>query len=76
MKNNISKLTAEILDSITKRYVIFDKPIPANILRLKDETMTIFAEFQSKPNEDIPPQYEQQLLEIRKKLHDELDKGE
>lgn len=69
-------LAAEILEAITKRYVIFDKPIPASVLKLKDEAMALFAEVYDKSDEYIPPRYEQQLLEIQKQLAEELDKGD
>lgn len=76
MRNKASSLAAEILDAITKRYVIYDKPIPAEVLRLKDETMTVLAEAYDKSDADLPPKYEQQLLEIQQKLSHEFDKGD
>lgn len=75
-RNKASVLAAEILEAITKRYVIFDKPIPASVLKLKDEAMALFAEVYDKTDEEIPPRYEQQLLEIQKQLAGELDKGD
>ena len=75
-RNKASVLAAEILEAITKRYVIFDKPIPASVLKLKDEAMAIFAEVYDKSDENLPPKYEQQLLEIKKQLAEEFDKGD
>lgn len=76
IKNKASVLAAEILEAITKRYVVFDKPIPAGVLKLKDEAMSLFAEVCDKTDDALPPQYEQRLLEIKKQLAAEFDKGE
>lgn len=74
-RNKASVLAAEILEAITKRYVIFDKPIPASVLKLKDEAMSLFTEVYDKSDENLPSKYEQQLLEIKKQLAEEFDKG-
>lgn len=76
MINNVSRIAAEILDAITKRYVIYDIPIPEKVLKLKDETMVIFEKAYNKLDEELPPKYEHQLLSIKKKLAKELKKGD
>ncbi len=76
MINNASKIAAEILDAITKRYVIYDKPIPEKVLKLKDETMAIFEKVHNKSDDELHPKYGRQLLKIQKKLAKELKKGD
>lgn len=74
--NRASKIAAEILDAITKRYVIYDLPIPEKVLKLKDETMAVFEKVNNKSDEELSPKYERRLLNIQKKLAKELKKGE
>lgn len=72
MINKVDKLAAEILDTITKRYVVNNSAIPPSVLKLKDETMKIFAEVRNKPDGSFPAEYERRLTEIK----ETLDKGE
>lgn len=76
IRNKAGVLTAEILEAITKRYVIFDKPIPESVLKLKDEAMALFAEVYDKSDENLHPKYEQRLLEIKKQLAEEFGQGD
>ncbi len=72
MVNKVDKLAAEILETITKRYVVSGLAIPKSILKLKDETMKIFAEVHNKPDGSFPAEYERRLAEIK----ETLDKGD
>lgn len=60
-------LVAEILDSITSRYVVNDSRIPGEILKLKDEVMGIYAKLHSENCGDTA-EYERRLNEIRELL--------
>lgn len=76
MRNKASTLAADIMEMITNRFVVYGTPIPENILELKDETMSIFMETCTFTDDNLPPHYEQRLLEIREELSNRLIKGE
>lgn len=72
MANRSEILAGEILELITKRYVVNSLAIPASVLKLKDETMTLFAKVQKKSEGTFPAEYERRLAEIK----DSLEKGD
>ncbi len=60
-----NKLSAEILQIITERYVVTNAVIPADILKLKDETMNLYEKSRKETNVDVLSGYERRLEEIR-----------
>lgn len=72
MANRSEILAGEILELITKRYVVNDLAIPASVLKLKDEAMTLYAKVRKKPEGSFPAEYERRLSEIK----ETLEKGE
>lgn len=66
--NQILRIFAEILQSITDKYVMRDLPIPAEILALKDEACHITSKAADERNPDTLAEYERRLSEIRSAL--------
>lgn len=64
MTRRSGELIAEMLEAITRRYVLDDRKIPADVLALKDEIMEIFAKAQSENDPAAQERYEQRLREI------------
>lgn len=64
MTTACDRLIAEILDKITKRYVMNDSAIPSEVLKLKDEVMGIYAKLHSDKFCDTA-EYERRLNEIK-----------
>ncbi len=60
-----NKLSAEILQIITERYVVTNTVIPADILKLKDETMKLYEKSRKETNADVLSGYERRLSEIK-----------
>ncbi len=63
----IEALVAEILDKITRRYILTDMKIPEEILALKDETMDLFVKAKHESDPEKLRQYERRLAEIRER---------
>lgn len=55
MKKELNAIITEILDNITRRYVMSNYKIPEDILAMKDETMEIFSKVN---NTDDPAELE------------------
>lgn len=68
MITNTGKLSAEILQIITERYVVGGRNIPPDILKLKDETMSIYDKSRGETNPAVLEQYERRLGEIKETL--------
>lgn len=68
MVNKADRLVTDILETIKRRYIIHDFKIPADVLKLKDETMKIFAEVHDKPNGSYPEEHDRRLAEINAML--------
>lgn len=66
--NSIETQVQYILAVITRRYVISEKKIPPEILKLKDEVMEIFAKSKSETKPKTLAKYERRLIEIREKI--------
>ena len=65
---NIDALVQFILAAITRRYVITESKIPADVLALKDEVMDIFVKAKQTDSPEIIRQYERRLAEIRESI--------
>lgn len=67
-RNRITELLAQILQLITERYVMYDLPIPENVLALKDEACSIAEKAAREHNADgigeYGGEYERRLSEI------------
>ena len=61
-------ILAEILRIITSRYVVSDRTIPADVLKLKDEAMSIYEKSRSESNAAVSEQYVRRLGEIKEAL--------
>lgn len=70
--NALGKLFTDILQIITSRYVVSDRAIPADVLKLKDEAMNVYEKSRSETDAAVLEQYELRLGEIK----ETLEKGE
>lgn len=61
----LGNIVTEILEIITTRYVTGGRAMSADILKLKDETMSIYEKSRGETNPAVMAQYEQRLNEIR-----------
>lgn len=69
MIDDISRLSSDILQIITERYLTNNnRTIPDDILKLKDETMSIFGKSHNEKDPAVIKQYERRLGEIREIL--------
>ncbi|MDE7399402.1 MAG: hypothetical protein K2N06_07715 [Oscillospiraceae bacterium] len=66
--NQILRIFAEILQTITGRYVMNDLTIPAEVLALKDEACHITSKAADEHNPNTLAEYERRLSEIRSAL--------
>lgn len=66
--NDIGLIFTDILQLITSRYVVSGTAIPAYVLKLKDEAMSIFEKSKGKTNAAVSEQYERRLGEIKETL--------
>ncbi|MCM1165584.1 MAG: hypothetical protein NC299_03975 [Lachnospiraceae bacterium] len=64
MTQHTKTLVNEILDAITRRYVLTGMSIPADVLALKDETMDIFSKAMSEKDPEKMRLYEARIDEI------------
>ena len=62
------KILAEILQIITLRYVVSDRTIPADVLKLKDEAMSIYEKNRGENDPVVSEQYARRLGEIKEAL--------
>lgn len=70
--NALGKLFTDILQIITSRYVVSDRAIPADVLKLKDEAMNVYEKSRSETGAAVLEQYGRRLGEIK----ETLEKGE
>lgn len=68
MNGNIDAQVQFILAAITRKYVITESKIPAEVLALKDEVMEIFAKAKQADSPEVIEQYERRLAEIRESI--------
>lgn len=64
MNNRSRALISEMLEAITRRYVVGDKKITAEVLALKDEIMGIFNKMQDEEDPAALDMYEKRLTEL------------
>lgn len=64
----LGNIVTEILQIITTRYVTGGRAMPADILKLKDEAMSIYEKSRGETTPAVTEQYEQRLNEIRESL--------
>lgn len=68
LRSSIRAVVTEILEIITARYVSSGKVVPAEILKIKDETMDFYLKSTSETDLDVLKQYEEKAKVIREKL--------
>lgn len=61
-------MLTDILQVITSRYVVNDRTIPADVLKLKDEAMDIYEKSRNETDSAVLEQYERRLAEIKETL--------
>ena len=66
--NQILLIFAEILQTITDRYVMHDLTIPAEVLALKDEACRVTSKAANESHSEILEEYYRSLAEIHKQL--------
>ncbi|MDE6727082.1 MAG: hypothetical protein K2J80_03960 [Oscillospiraceae bacterium] len=71
MINALGKLFADILQIITSRYVVSGRAIPEDVLRLKDEAMSVYEKSRGENNSAVLEQYARRLGEIKEALEKE-----
>lgn len=64
MTKKSQALISEMLEAMTRRYVLGDKKIPQEMLAIKDEIMEIFAKMQTETDPAALEMYEKRLTEI------------
>lgn len=65
---SIRAVVTEILEIITARYVGSGRPMPAEILKIKDETMDIYLKSTSETDMSVLDEFEVRAKIIREKL--------
>lgn len=63
--NKAGQLAAEILQTITDRYVITERTIPRDILKAKDEVMQIYSKALHETDPYALERYTRRLEEIK-----------
>lgn len=64
----LGNIVTEILQIITTRYVSGGRPMSADILKLKDETMSIYEKSRGETDPAVMEQYERRLNEIKETI--------
>lgn len=65
---SIRAVVTEILEIITARYVGSGRPMPAEILKIKDETMDIYLKSTSETDMSVLDEFEVRAKVIRERL--------
>lgn len=68
LRSAIRGVVTEILEIITARYVGSGRSMPAEILKIKDETMELYLKSNSETDLAVLGQYEARAKEIRENL--------
>lgn len=71
MINALGKLFVDILQIITTRFVVSERAIPADVLRLKDEAMSLYEKSRTETDPAVLEQYARRLGEIKGALEKE-----
>lgn len=71
MINALGRLFADILQIITSRYVVIGRAIPGEVLRLKDEAMSVYEKSRAETDPAVLEQYARRLGEIKEALEKE-----